>query len=62
MARLGLTESASMPSDEQETTVAPQTLREIELLRYLEAGFGNPQIAERIDVTTRTIKWHLSHL
>ena len=51
-----------MPSDEQETTVAPQTLREIELLRYLEAGFDNPQIAERIDVTTRTIKWHRSHL
>jgi LuxR family transcriptional regulator, maltose regulon positive regulatory protein len=62
LARLGLTESASMPSDEQETTVAPLTLREIELLRYLEAGFDNSQIAERIDVTTRTIKWHLSNL
>jgi LuxR family maltose regulon positive regulatory protein len=45
-----------------EGVVAPPTPREIELLHYLEAGLDNSQIAERLSVSIRTIKWHLSNL
>lgn len=40
----------------------PLTPREMELLRHLEAGLDNVEIAERTAVTVRTIKWHLSNL
>lgn len=45
-----------------EGLVEPLTPREIELLHLLEAGLDNTQIAERLVVTVRTIKWHLSNL
>lgn len=40
----------------------PLTPREVELLSLLEAGLDNAGIAERLDVTVRTVKWHLSNL
>jgi LuxR family maltose regulon positive regulatory protein len=49
-------------SKKDEGVVAPPTPREIELLHYLEAGLDNSQIAERLSVSIRTIKWHLSNL
>jgi LuxR family maltose regulon positive regulatory protein len=42
--------------------VEPLSPREIELLHLLEAGLDNARIAERLIVTVRTIKWHLSNL
>jgi LuxR family maltose regulon positive regulatory protein len=60
---LGLRQS---PVDNESTTseglLAPPTPREVELLHYLEAGLDNSQIAERLSVSIRTIKWHLSNL
>ena len=38
------------------------TSREVELLGYLDAGFSNQQIADRVDVAPATIKWHLRNL
>jgi LuxR family maltose regulon positive regulatory protein len=54
--------SADNASNKGEGVVAPPTPREIELLHYLEAGLDNSQIAERLSVSIRTIKWHLSNL
>ncbi len=45
-----------------EGVMAPPTPREIELLHCVEAGLDNSQIAERLSVSVRTIKWHLSNL
>lgn len=38
------------------------TKREIEVLKYLIHGFTNRQIAERLVVTTATIKAHVSSI
>lgn len=38
------------------------TPRETELLYLVEAGLDNAQIAERLSVTVRTVKFHLSNL
>lgn len=61
--RLGLRRGlADNESKTSEGLVAPPTPREVELLHYLEAGLDNSQIAERLSVSIRTIKWHLSNL
>lgn len=41
---------------------APPTPREIGLLHCNEAGLDNAQIAERLSVSVRTIKWRLPNL
>lgn len=56
------TPSEESSGDLLEGLVEPLTPREIELLHLLEAGHDNTQIAERLVVTVRTIKWHLSNL
>lgn len=38
------------------------TPRELELLRWIEAGLSNQQIADRADVSLTTVKWHLQNL
>lgn len=38
------------------------TPRELEMLRLIEAGLGNQQIADQIGVSLTTIKWHLQNL
>lgn len=38
------------------------TPRELELLGLLEVGLDNEQLADRLSVSVRTIKWHLSNL
>lgn len=38
------------------------TPRELALLRLVDAGFSNQQIAESLDITTTTVKWHLSNI
>ncbi len=38
------------------------TPREIELLGFIDAGLSNQQMADRIDVSVTTIKWHLQNL
>jgi LuxR family maltose regulon positive regulatory protein len=57
--RQDLADNESKTSD---GLVAAPTPREVELLHYLEAGLDNSQIAERLSVSIRTIKWHLSNL
>lgn len=38
------------------------TPREVELLGFIEAGLSNQHMADRIDVSVTTIKWHLQNL
>jgi LuxR family maltose regulon positive regulatory protein len=59
---LGLPLSPPTRENASEGAVAPPTPRETELLSLLEAGLDNSQIAERLSVSVRTIKWHLSNL
>lgn len=42
--------------------VEPLTKRQLELLRLLEAGLSNQQIADRINVSLTTVKGHLQKL
>ena len=42
--------------------VEPLTKRQIELLRLLEAGLSNQQIADRVNVSLTTVKGHLQKL
>jgi LuxR family maltose regulon positive regulatory protein len=38
------------------------TARELELLGYIDVGLSNQQIADHIDVSLTTVKWHLQNL
>lgn len=38
------------------------TPRELELLGLLETGLDNEQLADRLSLSVRTVKWHLSNL
>ena len=41
--------------------VPPLTEREVEVLRLVDAGLGNQEIAERLYVSLSSVKSHLSH-
>jgi LuxR family transcriptional regulator, maltose regulon positive regulatory protein len=41
---------------------APLTSREMELLAFIEAGLSNQQMADRMNVSLTTVKWHLRNL
>lgn len=49
-------------NEEQPQLLSPLTSREMELLGYIDAGLSNQQIADRIDVSLPTVKWHLQNL
>ncbi|MGD9660394.1 MAG: LuxR C-terminal-related transcriptional regulator [Porticoccaceae bacterium] len=38
------------------------TARELELLGFIDAGLSNQQLADRIDISLTTVKWHLQNL
>ena len=38
------------------------TARELELLRLVEAGLSNQQLADRLSLSLATVKWHLYNL
>jgi ATP/maltotriose-dependent transcriptional regulator MalT len=57
------------PADENrdKTTSKPSspdalTTRELEILRLIQAGFSNQQIAEKLFLTTGTVKLHIHHI
>jgi serine/threonine protein kinase/WD40 repeat protein len=45
-----------------ENIVEQLTLREHEILNLIIAGYGNKQIADKLFVTTATVKWHIKQL
>ncbi len=49
----------SPPSPDAEFPVDPLTPREIEVLRLLADGLGNKDIAQRLNISEHTIKFHI---
>ncbi|MBT2301903.1 hypothetical protein J7E70_15685 [Variovorax paradoxus] len=64
--KLGIGEASASPAKDTppaaETPAAAPTAREAELLRLLEMGLSNQEIADRTEVSVSTIKWHLKNL
>lgn len=48
--------------DEAPFLASKLTARELELLKFIEAGLSNQQIADRVEVALTTVKWHLQNL
>lgn len=46
-------------AEEEEDAIDALTEREIELLRLIESGMTNAQIAAHLVITVATVKWHL---
>ena len=57
-------DAAAGPADAQGRLplLGTPTPRELELLRYVDAGLSNQQIADRAEVSLTTVKWHLQNL
>jgi DNA-binding NarL/FixJ family response regulator len=61
--KTSLTESPPEPEKPEERIPAePLTARELEILRYLTQGNTNQQIAQRLVVSTGTVKHHVRHI
>ncbi|MDD3765348.1 MAG: LuxR C-terminal-related transcriptional regulator [Nevskiales bacterium] len=55
--------SAPHPTDANlDTPIEALTEREAELLRLVEAGFPNRQLADALLITEATVKWHLHNI
>jgi NarL family two-component system response regulator LiaR len=54
-------EELSRPSDRPPTR-DPLTPREVEVLRLLAQGLGNPEIAEKLVITEATVRTHVSNI
>ncbi|HEX5806989.1 MAG TPA: LuxR C-terminal-related transcriptional regulator [Macromonas sp.] len=60
-SEVGLHERMAVLQDEP-FLASKLTARELELLRFIEAGLSNKQIADRLEVAVTTVKWHLQNL
>jgi len=47
-----------MSSAPAHTWIEPFTPRETEILRLIEAGFSNPEIAHKLHLSSETVKWY----
>jgi DNA-binding CsgD family transcriptional regulator len=47
---------------ENDFTIEPLTMREIEILKYLNEGLTNPQIGENLFISTNTVKSHVRNI
>jgi LuxR family transcriptional regulator, maltose regulon positive regulatory protein len=53
---------AHLTRSDQPRAKKPLTPREGELLRYISSGLSNLQIADRIEASIATVKWHMQNL
>ena len=51
-----------LPQHRMENLLSPLTMRELEILRLIEKGYSNPEIANELMVTLNTIKKHTSNI
>jgi len=51
-----------LPQHRMENPLSPLTMRELEILRLIEKGYSNPEIANELVVTLNTIKKHTSNI
>lgn len=61
LQRLHLTHPAK-PADEIEPLVEPLSSRELEVLRLIDAGLSNQQIADQLSVAASTVKTHINNI
>lgn len=54
--------TAQAPGQEIETLVEPLSARELEVLRLIDAGLSNLEIAERLTLAPSTVKTHINNL
>ncbi len=54
--------SMGQTSSSQETLVEPLTDREMEVLRLMAQGLSNTEIAEKLYVAERTVRFHVSNI
>ena len=47
---------------EAEALVAPLTIREVEILKYVAQGYANKQIAAKLNISEQTIKNHITSI
>ncbi|GAP16142.1 ATP-dependent transcriptional regulator [Longilinea arvoryzae] len=55
-------DGSSYPPEEVETLVEPLSSRELEVLRLIDLGMSNQQIAEKLTVAPSTVKTHINNL
>ena len=53
---------AATAGDDAGTLIEALTERERNLLRFVSAGLSNRDLAERLSVSTNTVKWHLRNI
>jgi DNA-binding CsgD family transcriptional regulator len=53
---------AAAPPVQTEALVEPLSARELEVLRLIDAGLSNMQIAERLSVAPSTVKTHINNI
>jgi len=42
--------------------IEPLSVREIEVLKLIEAGLSNQEIASKLFISVATVKWHISNI
>lgn len=58
----GIDNASKAGSPEDLLLLQPLTMREIEILKLIEAGYSNQEIAARLVISTLTVKRHISNL
>ncbi|MCA9944056.1 MAG: response regulator transcription factor [Anaerolineales bacterium] len=58
----GAAASASIPSPQTEALVEPLTPRELEVLALVAVGDANQEIADKLFITVRTVKKHVTSI
>jgi len=51
-----------MPSKKLASVVEPLSERELEVLRLIAEGLSNQEVAQRLYISLRTVKWHTSNI
>ena len=60
MSTIGQTSSMTQPS--MQLLIEPLTTRELEVLKFIETGDTNQEIAEKLVISTATVKRHITNI
>jgi ATP/maltotriose-dependent transcriptional regulator MalT len=55
-------EAVATPQTLARTLIEPLTLRELEVLKLIEAGYTNQDIADKLVISIPTVKRHISNI
>ncbi|HSB02379.1 MAG TPA: LuxR C-terminal-related transcriptional regulator, partial [Anaerolineales bacterium] len=60
LSRIGSIPGMTQPS--MQLLIEPLTSREVEILKFIEAGCSNQEIAEKLVISNATVKRHISNI